>query len=124
MPRNNADFHGIKLTHELEGDGYTTVTASLNGEKVGHMVLDHRGTVDDIQVDDNHQRKGIATSMWRHAQDLHKKGVIPHPPAHSSGTTEKGYRWAMTTGDPVPPRSPEMFWDMSESDDPQWKGKD
>lgn len=124
MPRNNADFHGVEIRHEIDEDDYATITAHLSGTEVGHLTLDDRGDVEDIQVDQAHQRKGIATAMWRHAQSLHRRGKIPNPPAHTGGTTEEGYKWAMTTGDPVPARHPEMFYDMSESSKPEWQGRD
>jgi hypothetical protein len=108
MTRNNADFHGIKLSHSSVFGNYD-IYAHLDGEEVGALSLGPDGTVYDINVDEYHQGKGIATAMWRHAQKLYQKGVIHVEPKHSSGTTTEGYRWAMSTGDPVPPRDPEMF---------------
>jgi GNAT superfamily N-acetyltransferase len=110
MGRNNADFHGVEFSHS-EDDGFHTIEAHQNGEYLGFLALDPEGTVDDIGVQDKHQNKGIAKAMWNHAKHLHQNGVIPVRPSHSSGTTEAGYHFAMSTGDPVPPRDESMFWD-------------
>ena len=120
MGRNKADFHGVKLSHYLE-DGYVEINAHLDGEEIGHLVLEPSGRVGDIAVEDEHQSKGIATAMWRHAQNLHKQGVIKKEPKHSSGTTVEGYHWAMSTGDPVPPREMGMYGYGEEDQD--WSGR-
>lgn len=122
VPRNNADFHGVVITHSIDS-GYVDIEAHLGGQRVGNLSLDRSGTVEDVQVDDEHQRKGIATAMWRYAHGLHARGEIPRRPSHSTNTTDEGYGWAMTTGDPVPPRDPEMLWDPSEAGLPKWQGR-
>jgi GNAT superfamily N-acetyltransferase len=118
--RNNADFHGVKLSHQSVF-GNHDIFAHLDGEEVGALSLGSDGTVHDVTVDRDHEGKGIATAMWNHAKSLYASGRIDVEPKHSSATTEEGYRWAMSTGDPVPPRDPEMFGPGDEKMD--WSGR-
>ena len=113
MGRNNSDFHGLAFTHS-EDEGHHIIEAHKNGEYAGFLELDASGTTYDVQVENKHQNKGVAKAMWSHAKRLHQNGVIPVRPSHSSGTTEEGYHFAMSTGDPVPPRDESMFWDKDD----------
>jgi GNAT superfamily N-acetyltransferase len=113
MGRNNADFQGLAFSHQ-ENDGHHIIEARQNGEYVGFLELDPQGVTHDIGVQDKHQNKGVGKALWNHAKQLHQQGIIPVGPKHSSGTTEEGYHFAMSTGDPVPPRDEGMFWDADE----------
>jgi GNAT superfamily N-acetyltransferase len=113
MGRNNASFHGVTLSHEIHPGG-VDIEASISGESVGYLQLDETGRVEDIGVHDKHQNKGVGKAMWNHAKTLHEQGLTSAKPRHSSGTTEDGYHFAMSTGDPVPPRDEAMFWDADE----------
>ena len=77
----------------------------------GEMSWDHRGVLQQVQIDPNWRRKGAATKMWRYAQGLSqaKPGVIPAP-AHSEERTPAGDKWAKSTGDPVPENIHPSFW--------------
>jgi ribosomal protein S18 acetylase RimI-like enzyme len=56
-----------------------------------------------VEVDEEHQRKGLATAALRHSQAIAKAsgGRIPFP-EHSGDRTPEGDAWAHSTGDPVP----------------------
>lgn len=143
MGRNNSDFHGVNYKYEFFPEGshpaaewndqdLHEVTAHLNGQKVGSLTYntaDDDGDAYDIVVHPDHQRKGIATGMWNYAKQLHRQGVTDTPPRHSPRTTAEGYRWAMTTGDPVPQRFDELVEDDEEEGilpgpkDNKWRGR-
>jgi hypothetical protein len=66
------------------------VEAYHEGEKVGSLNwYGTTGTVGKIDVEDEHQRRGVATAMWDHAQSL--KGV--RKPKHSNDRTTQGDAW-------------------------------
>ena len=134
MGRNNADFQGVTFKYSNkeipngapvtrpEG-GFHCITAHKGEDRVGILVLKKTGEIHNIDVEDAHQMQGIATGMWRHAQSLHRSGVIPVEPKHSPKTTDAGYGFAMSTGDPVPPRSDEMLRDGRHSSEDGWMGR-
>lgn len=107
MTRNKADFHGIELRHEVDEDGFAEITAHLNGEQIGFLSLEPSGRVEDIQVEDEHQQKGIGTAMWRHAQALHKAKQIPSAPKHSNYRTPEGDAFARSVGGRLPKNTAE-----------------
>lgn len=106
MTRNNADFHGITVSHEDNGDGELLITANhpKHGE-VGRMVLApayghrHAGReILDVEVPEEHQRKGVATAMWNYAL---MQGFNPE---HSEERSDPGDAWAKSVGGVLPPR--------------------
>jgi len=95
-----------KETGQVIGaEDFTDLTA-------GEMSWDHRGVLQQIQVDPSWRRRGAATKMWRYAQGLAqaKPNVIPAP-VHSEERTPKGDKWAKSTGDPVPTNIHPSHWD-------------
>ena len=106
MGRNNADFHGLKLSHSLD-DGYVDIAAHLNGEQVGFLSLEPSGRVEDMGVNDEHQQKGVGTAMWNHALKLHQSGQIPKPPKHSNYRTPEGDAFAKSVGGKIPKNTAE-----------------
>jgi ribosomal protein S18 acetylase RimI-like enzyme len=91
MGRNMADFNGITYryydshptAHELEA-----FDPKVN-DVVGYMRWDkENGRIDDVAVDPEHRRKGIATGLWNHAHTL---GVIN--PVHSGVRSEAANAW-------------------------------
>jgi len=75
-----------RLTH--------TISATLRGKKVGHVEWDESPSeVSDIQVAPKHQRKGLATAMYRMASDLPTKNPIEH----SDDRTPEGEAWSQNT---------------------------
>ena len=143
MGRNNADFHGVTYKYRFIPKGTPEfwdlgdrdmhhITAHLKGKEVGYLsyeTLANDGNVHDIGVNPEHQRKGIATGMWNYAKQLYRQGIADTPPMHSDATSAAGYRWAMTTGDPVPERLPWAIEEdkengiQAEPKDNNWKGK-
>jgi ribosomal protein S18 acetylase RimI-like enzyme len=98
MGANNADFHGYtsEVLPAPEGMDYHTVNAySKEGEHVGELMWhkDH-GTVDVLDVDTPHRRRGVATMMWNAAK---ASGLVP--PQHSEEQTDSGKAWAKAVGD-------------------------
>jgi len=92
------DINGKKL------NGYLiSATHTESGEKAGHMLADHRGKIKSIAVTPAHQRKGVATSMWEHAQGLAEQGTVPKP-KHSRDRSDQGDAWAKSVGGRRPRR--------------------
>ena len=145
MGRNTSDFHGVTYNYKyipkeesvVGGGSYRDlheVTAHLDGKEIGYLQYEtgkaNDGLVFDIEVNQEHRRKGVATGMWKFAKELHAKGITDTDPWHSEDTTAAGYRWAMTTGDPVPERR----YDLAEEDeaegilpgpkDNDWQGRE
>ena len=106
MGANNADFHGVELRHEIHQGG-VDISAHLGDDWVGSLQLDKTGRVEDIQVDDAHQGKGIGTAMWRHAEKLHQAGQITNPPKHSNYRTYEGEFFARSVGGHLPKNTAE-----------------
>lgn len=74
-----------------------------SGDTVGHMLCDHRGKIQSISVQPAHQRKGVATNMWNHAQELASQGQVPAP-KHSKDRSDQGDAWARSVGGRRPRR--------------------
>lgn len=94
-PDSELERHQIHVTH---GD---------SPKIVGSMVWEgwegyDEGALQSIDVDPSYQRKGLATRMWRHAQDLSRKNPNIHRPIHSTFRTPEGDAWAKSTGDWMP----------------------
>lgn len=76
--------HSITATHATDG-------------VVGRLTWDAgKGHIKDIRVNEEHQRRGVATQMYQHAK---KHTYIEH----SNDRTVEGTKWAESTGDRVPP---------------------
>jgi tRNA(Met) C34 N-acetyltransferase TmcA len=85
-------------------DGYlVSATHTESGEKVGHLLADHSGRIQSIAVTPAHQRRGVATGMWEHAQNLHRQGLVPAP-RHSKDRSDQGDAWAKSVGGRRPRR--------------------
>lgn len=65
-----------------------------DGNIVGHMRWhSHNGEIQDVSVNEELRRQGIATSMLNHAHDLADLGQVTRP-VHSPVQTEDGAAWA------------------------------
>jgi GNAT superfamily N-acetyltransferase len=91
MGRNMADFKGITYnytgthptSHELEA-----FDPSVN-DVVGYMRWHKEtGRIEDVSVDPEHRRKGIATGLWNHANTLDVT-----KPIHSGVRSEAANAW-------------------------------
>jgi hypothetical protein len=71
---------------------------------VGTMGLDHDGRIQHIETHPEKRRLGLATKMYKLAQEVH--GDIPSIPApqHSQSRTDSGDAWAKKVGGEVPVR--------------------
>lgn len=101
MPRNNADFHNLSYiltsthptSHELEA--FDAKSNSIIGYMRWHKKT---GQVQDIQVDKEHRRKGVATGMWNYAKSLSSSDKSISTPKHSPVRTSEGDSWANSVG--------------------------
>lgn len=103
MGANNADFHGLTITHqELPYDEMLVTASHPDHGEIAHMQLskEHGGlggrVVIEVQTAVPFQRKGIATSMWKYAETNGLK------PLHSSSRTEAGDNFAKSVGGYLP----------------------
>jgi GNAT superfamily N-acetyltransferase len=100
MGANNADFHGVTITHEPLDDGTTWVEANhpehgyLGGMQLAAPSEHRHGrTVLELEVRPEHRRKGVATGLWNYAK---QQGLDP---AHDTWQTKEGSAWAKAVGD-------------------------
>ena len=89
------DEHALYAEHKPTGRdvGYMNWAGNRWGSP-GHLW--------EIEVDEDFQRKGVATSMWNHAKNLAKTNPSISHPVHSDVRTPEGAAWAKSTGDFVP----------------------
>jgi len=85
------------------GAGMHQVEARIGRKHVGGMrwkahEFDEPGEIDDIKVNHEHRRKGVATAMYDYAV---ASGVDPAP-EHSGARSIAGDAWAKTTSGYVP----------------------
>lgn len=62
-----------------------------------------RGTITNVVVRSEHQRKGLATEMLKHAQSYSASAGLPEP-RHSPDRSDKGEAWAKSVGGKLPHR--------------------
>ena len=89
-------------THQTEG--MTEIRATRRKKHLGGMAVinepgspDH-GTIWGVEVAEKHQKKGLATAMYHHAQ---RQGI---PIKHSEWRTDAGDAWAKKVGGTIPKR--------------------
>jgi GNAT superfamily N-acetyltransferase len=76
----------------------TTILAHTRTQrKIGWLQLFRDGTVEDVTVDERHQRRGVATALWNYAIECGYK------PKHSADRTTEGDSWAKSVGGYLPP---------------------
>jgi hypothetical protein len=105
MDLQPGQFGKYELRYSTEDTGERKpshlVSAYHEGEKVGYLHWSGTtGRTYKIDVDDDHQRRGLATAMWNHANSL--KGV--RKPQHSNDRTDVGDAWARSVGGRLPRR--------------------
>ena len=94
---------GPEMRHSI----HVIDTKSSSGrEGVGHMQWagnDWNGRIWDLEVDADHQRRGLGTAMYQKAKRLAESsnGLIV-PPAHSDTRTPAGDAWAQRVGGDLP----------------------
>jgi hypothetical protein len=75
---------GYQITHEHHdlggGEMLTQINAMHGGKRVGWALMTHRGATlhpDDVNVDLEHRRRGLASAMYAHAERVTGKTVTP-----------------------------------------------
>lgn len=76
------------------------ISANTGGKDIGyfHWNAGH-GEIEDVDVDKEHQRKGVATAMYSKAVDTSKQLGF-YEPVHSNLRTPSGDAWAKSVGGP------------------------
>jgi hypothetical protein len=88
---SSTQFNGYDLMfNKGDATGSHVIEAYLGKTgPVGHLEWGAQtGKVLNVQVEPDHQRKGLATAMWKLAQNT---GVIK--PVHSLGISDQGQKW-------------------------------
>jgi len=113
-PANKKDPTTGKLVEDASGN-HVQVAKQNTFHDAGHMDWDGSGKLEEIHVDTNFRRKGVATKMWNVAKaySATSSGAIPHP-THSNERTFEGDQWAKSTGDPVPKNEHPSNWPDAE----------
>ena len=103
MSRNEEFSQGHGFTFRVEdqdvipSDHALVVAQNHQGKEIGFMELgpnrEEGRRVMDIQVNEDHRRRGVATGLWNHAKE---RGMNP---VHSSMRTHAGDQWAKSVGD-------------------------
>lgn len=106
MARNKGDFHQYKFQYsgaEPWGPGGTNVVTAVHPEE-GHSVgflawRKDTGEVLRVEVDPEHQRKGVATGMWNFAKNIAANSDEKiRRPQHSIAQSKAGKAWAKKVG--------------------------
>ncbi len=96
---NSQQFGEYTLEHE-PADGFSTLHAirvKHEDRLVGAMTWRTKD-VENVYVDEDHRRKGLATAMWQMGQEMTPR------PKHSSDRTDAGDAWARAVGGRLPRR--------------------
>lgn len=110
MGRNNADFHGYTLEFEHADDSplddcdhHRVDAFDRDDEHVGSFIWYTKkgartpGAI-DVDVDPEHQRKGLATAMYKFAVKKAEERKTVKPSLESSLYGDEGYAWAKSLG--------------------------
>lgn len=115
MPAHEA-LNGIQFIHHADA-GMTTPTHLIQAVKdvpwegvdkstrvhLGSMYWNAKGIV-NVNVGEQHQRKGVATAMWNEGQRLASENARIPKPKHSPDRTTAGDAWARSVGGRLPRR--------------------
>jgi GNAT superfamily N-acetyltransferase len=103
MGRNNADFEGVTISHEVIRPEHKDNTIEIRAThpergRIGRLGLTNEMAgvgrmVGTVQVAPEFQRKGIATAMWKYAKE---QGFNP---VHSPNQSPSGKPWAKAVGE-------------------------
>ena len=89
------DMGGSKPDHLL--------TAHVGGEEIGKMRWSST-SIRGINVEEPHQRQGVATALWQQGQSLAAASKTIPAPKHSKDRTKAGDAWAKSVGGRLPRR--------------------
>lgn len=104
---NPEQFEFIKATPKgMDPNRYHTVAYRPEGEEGKGFIQWHhqRGDIRHIGVSPNLQRRGIATALWHHANEVAASTPGVKPPKHSPDRTDAGEAWARSLGGRLPKR--------------------
>ena len=83
---------GYQITHEHhdlgDGERLTQINAMHGGKRVGWALMTHQGAnlhPDDVNVDPEHRRNGLASAMYAHAEKATGKTIIPSQAQQAPG---------------------------------------
>lgn len=124
---NNYQFKLDPLNSEDKDIGGTAAihaTDTTTGKYAGSLVWSHRGAVQHVEIWPEHQNKGIATHMWKLAQQAHENAPFHYPEIqHSTFRTVDGDAWAHSLWKKgLARRVPynDLMDDLAEPDDPDY----
>lgn len=113
--KNQLDGYKIKyegpIYSSLYGDGKNSEVLAVSAHhpeqgQIGHLYWHPRtGKIRDVLVTGEHQGKGIATEMFKTAQNTAATTKKVPTPKHSQDRTDAGEAWAKAVGGPRPRRS-------------------
>jgi GNAT superfamily N-acetyltransferase len=86
-------------------DGSHTIQALHEGKPVGELRWSKGYGVDNLDVNPEHRRQGVATAMWTTAIELKKQDKNIPTIKHSRERTAEGDNWAKKTGRYYPPEN-------------------
>lgn len=100
-----AEFGTLRFQREEDTDPPVFELSAHDGEgnKIGHLRWNRR-EIGDVDVHEDFQGRGIATSMYRHAQSLAQQTKSIPTPKHSPDRTDAGDAWARSVGGRLPRR--------------------
>lgn len=90
------DTGGSIPTHEV-------AALSYGGDRIGHLRW-NRHEIGDVDVHEDFQRQGIATTLWHHANMVAENEPRVPRPKHSADRTDAGDAWARSVGGRLPRR--------------------
>lgn len=99
MPMDIPPGMTVRMEQRTTGwaEGMWQVIAELNGKEIGHLWLGEDDTISHVWVDQDYQRRGIATVMMQAAEEH------GHSPQHDwLNMTDEGKAWAQGVGGQVP----------------------
>lgn len=82
---------------------YHEVRAHVDGKQVGHLMWHPTGTISDVEVEGPYRRRGIATRMWKYANQMAAQHGLDLP-EHDEARTDSGDAWARAVGGYLPER--------------------
>ena len=101
MSRSKTAFEGVTYKYFVDPAGDHNIHAIHPNEDgaIGALIWDNEGAI-HVGVNEEHQRKGVATGMYHAAVQKAGELGIPAPNLMKSSYGNKGYKWARTLGLP------------------------
>lgn len=100
MTLSNDQF---KFLYQLN-DGVHNLDAIHDDRNLGFMEWsDKTGELQNIRVNDDVRRQGVATALWNRAHELASEQGITRP-VHARERTKEGDAWAKAVGGAIPTR--------------------